>query len=254
MAISSPGIGSGLNIQSIVSQLVAVESQPVTLLQQKSSVLQTKLSVFGQVKSELSAVQDAASALMDASTWDSKTFISNNTSTVTGTATSSALASSFSVEVTSLASGQSLKSGAVSTSYTAPTGGTLSIQLGQWDANGNFSAAASSAVSITVNAGDSLATIAASINAQNTTAGVSATVITTGTTQQLLLRGNSTGAVSGFQINASSGLEPFGFTATPAVLDTNGVVTKAGGWQNNRGGAVHRTMFRRPEVQRCSVG
>jgi flagellar hook-associated protein 2 len=225
MAISSPGIGSGLNIQSIVSQLVAVESQPVQLLQQKSSALQTKLSVFGQVKSELSAVQDAASALMDASTWDSKTFTSSNTSTVTGTATSSALASSFSVEVSSLASGQSLKTGAVSSSYTAPASGTLSIQLGQWDANGNFSSAASSAVSVNVTAGDSLTTIAANFNAQNTTAGVSATVITAGGMQQLLLRGNSTGAVSGFQINASSGLETFGFTATPAVLDAGGAVT-----------------------------
>lgn len=224
MAISSPGVGSGLNINSIVSQLVAVEQQPVRLLQSKSATLQNKMSVFGQVKSDLSALQDAASALMAASTWDSKTLSSNNTSAITGTATSSALSSVFSVEVNSLASGQSLKTGALASGYAAPGAGTLSFQLGTWDANGNFSAASSSAVSVHVSAGDSLSTIAASINAQSSTAGVSATVVTSNGSQQLLLRGTGTGAQSGFQITASSGLDQFGFTATPAVLGSGGAV------------------------------
>lgn len=224
MAISSAGVGSGLDVQSIISQLVAIEQQPVKQLQAKSSVLQTKMSAFGQIKSDLSALQDAAQALVSATTWDSKSFTSNNTSAVTGTATSTALASSFSLEVSNLASAQSLKTGPLASTYTAPSTGTLSIQLGAWDANGNFGAAASAAISIDVTAGDSLATIAASINAKQSTAGVTATVITTGSTQQLLLRGNATGEQAGFQITASSGLEDLGYTATPAVLDGLGAV------------------------------
>ncbi len=226
MAISSPGIGSGLNITSIVSQLVAVEQQPVRVLQSKGATLQSKLSVFGTVKSDLSALQDAASALVSATTWDSKNLTSGNTSAVTGTATSSALSSAFSVEVTSLASGQSTKTGAVASSYVAPSTGTLSFQLGAWDANGNFSAAASSAASVDVTAGDSLSTIAASINAKTATAGVTATVVTAGGNQQLLIRSNATGAQSGFQITATTTeLEAFGFTATPAVVNGAGTVT-----------------------------
>ena len=210
MAISSAGVGSGLNVQSIISQLVAVESRPVQLLQQKGSVLQTKISAFGQVKSDLSSLQDAASALMNASTWSSKTFASDNTSIVTGTAGSTALASTFSLTVTQLAKGQSSKSGVFASDYKAPTAGTLSIQLGTWGTGNSFSNAASSAVSITVAKDDSLATIAANINAKSSTAGVSATVVTANGTQQLLLRGTNTGAAAGFQINASSGLDVFG--------------------------------------------
>ncbi len=226
MAISSPGIGSGLNITSIVSQLVAVEQQPVQLLQAKGSTLQTKLSVFGQVKSELSALQDAAHALMDSGTWDSKSFSSGNTSAVTGTATASALSSSFSLEVGNLATAQSLKTVGVSSTYKATATGKLNIQLGQWGANGSFTGAGS-AVSVDVTTGDSLATIAAAINAKQATAGVTATIITSGSTQQLLLRGTATGAQSGFQITADSGLEQFGYpktVTTPAVLDSLGAV------------------------------
>jgi flagellar hook-associated protein 2 len=206
-----------LNITSIVSQLVAVEQQPVKIMQAKGSALQTKLSVFGQVKSDLSALQDAANALMSATTWDAKTLTSSNTSAVTGTATSSALSSAFSVDVTNLASGQSLKTAGVASTYTAPSTGTLSFQLGSWDASGVFTGAASAAVSVDVTAGDSLSTIAAAINAKSTSAGVTATVVTTGSTQQLLIRGTSTGAASGFQITASSGLEALGFTSTTAT-------------------------------------
>jgi len=212
MAISSPGLGSGLNINSIVSQLVAVEQQPIKLLQAKTSTLQNKMSVFGQIKSDLSALQDAASALMSATTWDSKTFTSNSASAVTGTATSTALSSSFAVQVNSLASGQSLKTTAVASTYTAPTTGTLSFQLGSWS-GAVFTAGAGAAVSVDVTSGDSLSTIAANINAKSTTAGVTATVVTTGTTQQLLVRGNSTGATAGFQITASAGLEAYGYSA-----------------------------------------
>ena len=222
MAISSPGLGSGLNIQSIVSQLVAVESQPVRLLQAKSNTLQTKMSVFGQIKSELSALQDASQALVDATTWDSKSFSSSNTSAVTGTATSSALSSAFSVEVTNLAASQSLKTAGVASTFTAPTGGTLTFQLGTWNADGSFTGGAGAAVSVGVTSGDSLSTIAASINAKSATAGVSATVVSSNGTQQLLIRGSNTGAAAGFQITASAGLEQFGYTPT-ATLGGGGV-------------------------------
>lgn len=228
MAISSAGIGSGLNVQSIVSQLVAVESQPVKLLQNKSAVLQTKFSAFGQVKSDLSALQDAALGLVNATTWDSKTFTSNNTSAITGTATSTALSSSFSLSVNNLASGQSIKSTALPTTYKAPATGTLSIQLGTWNTDGSFTGGAATAVSVDVTADDSLATIAASINAKSTAAGITATVVTANGNQQLLLRSNSTGAAAGFQVTASAGLEQFGYAATetsPGVFGISGLLT-----------------------------
>ena len=221
MAISSPGLGSGLNVTSIVSQLVAVEQQPVALLQQKGNTLQTKLSVFGQVKSELASLQDAASALMDSSTWASKTFSSDTTAAVTGTATSSALSSAYSVSVGNLAANQSVRTNFAS-AYTAPADDTLNIRLGSWNAAGtSFTAGTAAAVSVSVKAGDSLSTIAASINAKSSSAGISATVVTSGSTQQLLIRGTGTGASSAFQIVSTSGASPLAYAATE-TLDAQG--------------------------------
>ncbi|NVO05048.1 MAG: flagellar filament capping protein FliD [Rhodoferax sp.] len=202
MAISSAGIGSGLNVQSIVSQLVAVESQPVKLLQSKGSTLSTKLSVFGQIKSELSSLQDAASALTSTTTWNSKSFTSSNAAAVTGTSTSAAAAGSFSVDVLNLVTTQSATVQVAGT-YSAPEDYTLNIQLGARDKTTDaFTPGAAAAVPISVKSGQSLADIAASINAQSGV-GVVATVITTATGQQLALRGSTAGANSGFQISAS---------------------------------------------------
>lgn len=50
MAISSPGVGSRLDVNSIVSQLVAIEKQP---LQVKASKLQAQLSLYGTLKSQV---------------------------------------------------------------------------------------------------------------------------------------------------------------------------------------------------------
>lgn len=217
MAISSPGLGSGLNVSSIVSQLVAVEQQPVALLQKKGNTLQTKLSVFGQVKSELAALQDAANGLMDATTWGAKNLTSDTSAAITGTATSSALSSTFAVSVDKLAANQSVKTQFAS-AYTAPADDTLSIRLGSWNAAGtSFTAGSAAAVSVSIKAGDSLATIAASINAKSASAGVSATVVTSGSTQQLLIRGSGTGANAAFQIVSANGSSPFAYAANETL-------------------------------------
>jgi flagellar hook-associated protein 2 len=197
MAISSPGIGSGLDVKSIVTQLVALERQPITQLQTKGTTLQTKLSAYGQIKSSLATLDDAATALMDATTWNARTFLSNNASAISGSATSTALASSFSVQVTALAQVQSLKSNPVATGATLGTGGRLDIQVGEWTGT-SFSGGSNAVLSVSVANTDTLAGIATKIN--NAGAGVSAVVVTSAGQDRLLIRGNTTGSASGFQI------------------------------------------------------
>jgi flagellar hook-associated protein 2 len=230
MGISSAGVGSGLNVQSIVSQLVAVESQPVKLLQVKGNTLQNKMSIFGQIKSELSTLQDAASALTSATTWESKSFTSSNATAVTGTSTSSAAVGSFSVDVLNLVTTQSATL-QVASGYTAPEDYKLNIQLGTRDKTTDaFTPGSAAAVSINVTAGQSLTDIAASING-NSTAGVVATVITTASgAQQLALRGNTAGASAGFQIGSS---DANGNNFTDGLIqspDSGVSFAKAGTW------------------------
>ena len=200
--ISSAGIGSGLDVQSIVTQLMKVEQQPLNQLKSAASGLQTKLSAYGSVKSTLSALQDAAGKLLDTSTWKAKTFTSTNTAAVTGSATSGALATSFGLKINDLAQVQSTRSAGVATGSPIGAAGRLDFQLGQWSGT-SFAAGSGGTVSVNVASTDTLTNIATKINSAG--AGVTAVVVRTGANDQLLLRGNTTGAGSGFQVRSYDG-------------------------------------------------
>jgi flagellar hook-associated protein 2 len=197
--ISTPGVGSGLDVKSIVTQLVNLEKAPLTLLQTKAASLQTKLSAFGRIKSELASLQDAAAALLDNSTWSSKTFTSNNTSAITGSSSATALSTTFSVQVSALAQAQSVRSVPLATGAAIGSAGRLDIQGGQWTGN-SFGPGAAAAVSVNIAATDTLADIATKINSSS--AGLTAVVVRSGAEDRLMLRGNGTGDAAGFRIQA----------------------------------------------------
>ena len=90
MGINSVGIGSGLNVESIVSQLVALESKPLATLQTKATGINTQISAFSQLKSQIANLQEQAAKLTKKDTWLGNTLTSSNAGTVTGTATSGA--------------------------------------------------------------------------------------------------------------------------------------------------------------------
>ncbi|WP_144731902.1 flagellar filament capping protein FliD [Extensimonas perlucida] len=218
MAISSIGLGSGLDVNSIISQLRTIEEKPLTTLQTKATLLDTKISAFGQIQSLFASLGDAAAKLAQSSTWNARTVTSSNASAVSATASSAAAVTTLSVAVSQLAQAQ------VATSTAVPTGktlgeGTLTLQLGTWADDGNggkaFTAGSGAPVTINVAAGSSLAGVAAQINQAN--AGVSATVVSGTNGAQLLLRSKNTGAAQGFQMSTAS-------TAAPAAdqvgLDT----------------------------------
>ena len=72
MAITSAGVGSGLDVEGIVSGLMELERRPLTRLDTKESTYQSKLSAYGTVKSYLSTLQTAATSLATASTFTGK--------------------------------------------------------------------------------------------------------------------------------------------------------------------------------------
>src|ERR1700712_790843 len=100
--VSSAGIGSGLDVNSIVTQLMAIEKQPLTALQTKATTIQSTVSEYGKIKSDVSTLNDLATKLASSTTWNQAAAPSSSTAV---TATSNgATAGSFSVSVTSLAS------------------------------------------------------------------------------------------------------------------------------------------------------
>lgn len=73
MGITSTGVGSGLDIESIITKLMTVEQQPLTALQKKEASYQSKLSAFGSLKSALSTFQSSLKGLVSASTFQGAT-------------------------------------------------------------------------------------------------------------------------------------------------------------------------------------
>ncbi len=176
--ISSPGVGSGLDVNSIVTQLVALERRPISQLQKEASSLQTKLSAFGKLQSNLSALRDAASALTSSTTWNQTTGTSSDSASVAVTTDGNNRPGSFSVQVTQLASAQSNVSKIFASTSELVGEGTLHIELGTWGAGNSFTAKpGATAVDISVGPpAKSLAEVRDMVNAAN--AGITASVLT----------------------------------------------------------------------------
>lgn len=201
MAISSPGLASGIDIKTIVSQLVALERAPLAPLQQQAASFQSKLSIYGTIKSMVAGLGDAAAKLSEPKAWD---LVKGGTTAPDKVGISVAAGTSptsMSVEVQSLAKAQSNASTAVPVGSTIGSG-TLSIQLGSWS-TGEFVGGSAAAIDVSVVAEDTLSTIAGKLNAAN--AGVSATVLRDASGERLLVRSKDTGQDLGFRIQATDG-------------------------------------------------
>lgn len=202
MAITSPGIASGIDVKGIVSQLVALERAPLAQLQKDANGYQAKLSVFGTITSMVSSLGDASAKLAAPNTFTQVKGTSSQPDAVTVTVADSTPPTSLALDVLSLAQAQSTSSAAV------PVGsgmgaGTLSITLGDWS-SGSFVAGSGTPLTITVVEGkDKLTDIAAQINAAK--GGVTATVLRDASGERLLMRSKDTGKAMGYQVTATDG-------------------------------------------------
>lgn len=223
MAISSTGVGSGLDVKSIVSQLVAIEKQPLQQLQTKAATFQAQLSLYGTVKSQASALGDAAALLGGASGWNTQKVNSSNAAAVGVTAGTAAMAAAMTVEVQQLARAQSAASAGVVAGATVNATGSLKIQLGSWSGAPtalSFTDAVPAAfVDVTIDATDTVSVMASKINAAS--AGVTATVLRDGANERLVVRSNASGAAAGFSITATGDAGLANFEVKGVIDSTN---------------------------------
>jgi flagellar hook-associated protein 2 len=215
--LSSPGIGSGLDVNGLVSQLMAVENQPLTLLKQQQSSYNAQISAIGQIQSAASNFQTAAQGLVNATTVPAYQATPSDTSVLTATATGSAATGNYAIGVTQLAMSQKLvATGVASTSSAIGSGAstTLTIDFGTISGGSNnggtytgasFTAnAAKTPISITIDSSNNtLAGIRDAINAKH--AGVNATVVNdgSGTPYRLVLTSTDSGAANSLRVAAS---------------------------------------------------
>lgn len=204
--ISSPGIGSGLDVNSIINQLLAIERQPIVNLQAQATQIQARISEYGKLQSLVSAFSDAASALTKAETWGRCTASSSNSAAAGIAVQSGATTGSYTLEVQSLAAAQSLASGVFASTDAQPGAGTLRIELGSWGpGQTSFTPkSGATAVDIAIEATDTLTQVRDKINAAN--AGVTAVILNDGSGARLLMRSNATGTESAFRTSGVAAL------------------------------------------------
>ncbi len=204
MAISSAGVGSGLDVNSLVSQLMALERQPVTKLQTRLTTNSNQISAMGKIKSAIAALQTAADAISTTSGLYSYKGTLADTTIASASTTSSAVGGTYSVEVERLASTHKLTSAA---GADASAGGTMTIEIGS-TASGSFVAkSGTSPVAVTIAAGSTLANVASAINSAD--AGVTATVINGESGSQLVVTSKFSGETS--QVKITTAMSGFAF-------------------------------------------
>lgn len=188
--LASPGIGSGLDVNSIVSKLMAAEQRPLTLLSQRETGYQNKLGAFNALKGSLASFQGSMQSLSTAARFQPMTASAGDATILSASATSSASPGTFSISVDHLAQSQVLAAGGIAATDTASSTGTLTIQVG-----------AGNAKTITIDgANNTLAGLRDAINAAN--AGVDASIINVGGSNpyKLVLTAAASGAANTISI------------------------------------------------------
>lgn len=198
-SVSSLGVGSGLDLESMVTKLMSAERAPIDSLTTKITSAQAKISLFGSLSTKLSALQSAADTLQFPSRLAATKATTGDAAIVTATSAFGAAAGTYGIEVTQLAAAQK--------SF------TQEYQAGTTFAPGSlsFTVAGTPAASIDLNevgkTSYTLDEVRDKINAAKI--GVTATVINTSSGgQRMVLTGDKTGAANSFSL--TSGLTASG--------------------------------------------
>src|SRR5262245_21459398 len=128
MSISAAGIGSGIDIEGLVNQLLAAEGQPATArLNQREAKLQSRLSAFGQSRSALEQLRTSLAGLKDPAKFTGRTAVAGDETLLSASASSDAAPGVHDIEIVRLATSHKLASGPLATAGTVVGTGTLTI-------------------------------------------------------------------------------------------------------------------------------
>lgn len=194
------GIGSGIDIDSMVGALVAAEKAPKQAqLARLEKATTSKISGLGQFSSGLNSFQTALKSLNDISLFEKRSASSSNTALVTAAASKTAQAGNYSLKVEALASGSKSASKSLAGDFSTSSAGMLTVKLGADDPG----------IKVDIAQGLSLSQVRDALNVQLKGSGISANMVTNpedGKTR-LIMTSTNTGAGKDVRIEASVGLE-----------------------------------------------
>lgn len=223
--VPSTGLGSGLNISGIVEALVnADKAAKQGQITRATATNTASISGIAKLQSLLATFQTTIKTLGSTTTPQFNGFAATTTNdkAVTGTATNTAVAGTYVVKVTNLATSSKVASAAFAggTTSAIPTG-DLKISQNGTDYN------------LSVKSGATLQSVRDSINNDSAlkNAGISANIVTDSFGSRLVLGSTTTGAGSDISVSGIAGLEidgtaPMGATPTANSSGAIGEVAK----------------------------
>lgn len=182
MSISFDGIASGLNTSELIKQLMQIERRPVVLLEQRVQTYQQRMDAWRDVNMRLASLETKLSDLLLRSAYEARKATSTDQEVVTASANNSAAPGTYEIEVLALARSHRVVSD------------RLEEELPLGLADGESKSFTVNEATITVEAGDTLQTIADKLNAAED-AKVTATVID----NRLVIEGKETGVPLDFR-------------------------------------------------------
>jgi len=239
-SITSPGIGSGLDINSLVGKLVDAQKTPqLKRLDSQEAGLQAQLSAFGTLKGALSSLQSSLASLNAIETYRGRTAESSDTSVLTATANVAAAAGIHNISLSQLATVHKLATDPVNNTnarFTATTDlvgtGTLTFKFGTTvydkatDTYTSFTQNADRPTQTVTITDGSLQGIRDAVNKAGI--GVTASIVFDGSYQRLSFAADQTGAANSLEVTVqdsdannsdSSGLSLLAFNSTATNLN-----------------------------------
>ncbi len=194
-SIIAAGLGSGLDIDGIVRQLVAAEGAPQqTRLGLRETQLQAKLSAFGQFRSAIEQLRQAVTPLKSLQTFQGRQVTVGDEAQLGVTAAANAPVGRYAVEVLQLSGAQKLASGPLGSAQAAVGDGTLTLTAGGTTFDVVIDGSA-----------NTLADVASAINDAAGNSAVRATLITADDGTRLVLTSRQSGSANTITVTASGG-------------------------------------------------
>jgi flagellar hook-associated protein 2 len=210
--LSASGIGSGLDINNLLQQIVAAERAPTeNRLNLQEAKTQAEISAFGILKSSITSFKSSLNSLKTSSGFSVNTVSVSDKSLLAASASSIATAGSYSVEVESLAQSHSLATVAFDSLDSVVGTGTLTFDFGATvydsgtDTYTSFTTnpdKTSKSIEIT-NANNTVEGLRDAINEADI--GVTATVVDDGAGFRLLITSDDSGLNNSLEITVDEG-------------------------------------------------
>ncbi len=191
-SITSLGIGSGIDIESIVNQLVAVERRPIQFLETRQAEIDIQISALGLVQDSVTKFQSSISDLKLTTGFRSFSVTSSDDQVLTAEAGEGSVPISSDIEVLTLAQRNKLASTAYASGTSVVGDGQLDITVG----------ADLFSISIDTN-NNTLEGIRNAINDNLNNTGVSASIITADDGSHLVLTAEDSGTTNTLSVTVT---------------------------------------------------